>query len=67
MRRTETGELLGRNANVLENLAQSGSGLGAVLYNGLEDVVKQASPCVGGAMDLNGADGGRGEEVLVEL
>lgn len=67
MRRTETSELLGRYANVLENLAQRGAGVSAVLHNRLEDVVKQASPCVGGAMDFDGADGGRGKEVLVEL
>ncbi len=41
--------------------------MGTILHNGLEDVVKQAPPSIGGAMDLDGVDGGRGEEVLVEL
>ena len=52
---------------MLQDLAQGGSRVGSVLHNGPEDVVKQAPPSIGGAMDLDGVDGGRGEEVLVEL
>jgi predicted NAD/FAD-binding protein len=50
--RTEAGHLLGGRANTVENLAQGGSGMSAVFHNRFEDVVKQASPGVCGAMDL---------------
>ncbi len=52
---------------MLQDLAQGCSRMGTVLHNRLEDMVKQAPPSIGGTMDLDGVDGGRGEEVLVEL
>jgi hypothetical protein len=65
--RTEARHLLGGSANPVKDLAQSGPGMSAVFHHRLEYVVKQASPGVGGAVDLKGAYGSRGQEVLVEL
>jgi hypothetical protein len=65
--RTETGELLGGYANAVEDLAQRGSGVGAFFHDRFQDVVKQASPSVGCAMDLERVDRRRGKAVLFEL
>lgn len=58
--RTETGELLGGDADVLQDLAESGAGGGGILHKWLEDVVEQAAAGVGGAVNLDGADGSGG-------
>jgi hypothetical protein len=65
--RTETGELLGGYPNAVEDLAQSGPGRGRVLNHRFEDVVKKAPSGIGRAVDLEGGDGRRGQEVLVKL
>lgn len=67
--RTETVELRVGLSNMFQDLAQGGSGAGAVLDKRPEDMVEQASPGVAGAMHVysEGSDAGRGEEVLFEL
>jgi hypothetical protein len=65
--RTETGELLGSYPNAVEDLAQGRLSTGTVFYQGLEDMVEQASSSVGSAVYLDRVYGSRGEEMFVEL
>lgn len=64
---TETSELLGSYTHAVENLAKCGPRSSGVLHHRLEDVIKQASPGICSAMNLDRAYGCGSQDVLVEL